>query len=435
MFNEKIYNVKDYGGVGDGLTLNTKAIQAAIDACGDEGGTVYFPAGKYVTGTIFLKSNITIYLSKLATILGSRNIKEDYKGDYKGCVEAPSFDKCLIYAENEEKITFAGEGKIDGQGEGLYGDRPMMFRFIDCKNIRFKDIELRNSVSWCCHMISCDTVHIDSVYLYNCANRNNDGFDLDGCSNVFISNTKITSIDDSICLKSTTDIPCKNIVVNNCVISSQTATVKLGTSSKAGFKDISISNCVFYDCEMGTIKLIVVDGGILENVNISNIVMNNVGSPLFIRLGKRGLKFEEPAENDFVGKGKEVDTLPGEIKNIMISNIQAVVTVNEKSKTPMMITGLKDAKVKNITLSNFNVTYPGGGNDEDAARQIDEDEFRYPEQSFFGILPAYGLYLRHVEGIELDRIRFKLSSDDKRKALVCDNVKNINIYHSNIVEI
>ena len=433
MIFEKIFNVKDYGAIGDGVTLDTKAIQAAIDACGIQGGTVYFPEGKYVTGTIYLKSNITIYLSNLAEILGSRNIEEHYTGNYIGCIEAPSFDKCLIYAEGKENITFAGEGKIDGQGEGITGERPMMLRLINCNNVRFKDIELRNSVSWCCHMISCDNVRIDSVYLYNHANRNNDGFDLDSCTNVFISNTKIDSIDDSICLKSTTDKPCKNIVITNCIVSSETATIKFGTSSKAGFKDIAISNCVFHDCPMGTIKLILVDGGTLENVNISNITMNNVGSPLCIRLGKRGLKFDKPAENDFWGKGAAMECVPGKVKNIMISNIQAVVTVTEKDKTPMMITGLEESKIENITLSNFNIIYPGGGNDEDAARQVDEDEFRYPEQWFFGVLPAYGLFLRHVDGIELDKIRFQLINEDKRQALVCDDVENINIYNSNII--
>ena len=424
-----IFNVRDFGAVGDGKTLDTASIQAAIEKASSEGGTVYFPKGEYRTGTLFLKSDITINVSSKAKILGSQNIN-DYSEEIVGCIEAPSFNNVLFYAENAEFITFTGGGTIDGNGASFepiagFPKRPMLMRFINCNNIKFDGIILKDSASWCCHMISCKDVVITNTKLFNHANRNNDGFDLDSCENVFISNTHIVSIDDSICLKSTTDKPCKNIVITNCILSSETATFKLGTSSKAGFRDITISNCVFYNCPMGTIKLICVDGGILENINIDNIVMNDVGSPLFIRVGKRNLTFEKPAENDFWGKGQANGDYVGMIRNISVTNIRANVTVAEKDKTPMMITGLKDSLIKNVFLSNIDITFPGGGTKEDGERMVEEDPFRYPEQWFFGVLPAYALFARHVEDLKMENIRFSLSGNEERKAVVLENVVKI----------
>lgn len=432
-----VLNVKDYGAKGDGVTLDTRAILDAINACNN--GVVYFPAGRYLTGTIFLKSGVTLYLSKQAVILGSTDLA-DYEGDYTGCIEAPTFNKCLLFAEGQTGIEITGGGEIYGQGDHFpqedenqeRGERPMLMRFVNCSDIKLHDIKIGGSGSWCCHMIDCSQVNIRGVNLYNHVNQNNDGFDLDDCSDVFISDTKIDSIDDSICLKSTTSQPCRNIAVTNCVISSETAAVKFGTSSKAGFTDITISNCVFHDCLMGTIKLLMVDGGILENINISNIMMNRVGSPLFIRLGQRGLNYDKPAEMDFWGKGKENEEAPGRIRNIMISNIQANVTLPEKERTPMMLTGLPGYNIENITLNNFSVTYPGGGTAEDAARQVDEDPARYPEQWFFGILPAYGLYLRHAENVKLRDVYFYLADKDERPAMVCEDVQTLSIDGGNI---
>ena len=422
-----IFNIKDFGAVGDGQTLDSKAIQDAVCNASEVAGTVFFPPGDYKTGTIFLKSDITLQLCGKAKVLGSTDI-EDYSNEITGCIESPDFKNTLFYAENEKNISFTGEGTIDGVGSAfvIMPDieilRPMMMRFVGCRNIKFEGIELKDSGSWCCHMISCKDIFINNLRLNNHGNRNNDGFDLDSCENVSISNTHINSIDDSICLKSTTDTPCSNIAISNCIISSETATIKFGTSSKAGFSNIAISNCVFYDCPMGTIKLICVDGGVLENITINNITMENVGSPLFIRTGKRNLTFETPKGNDFWGPGEKNDRKIGEIRNILISNIRADVSLTDLDKTPMMITGLKESKVKNITLSNFNITFAGGGSLEDSMRKVDEDPYKYPEQWFFGILPAYALYARHVAGLKMDNMNFILSGEDKREAVIFEDV-------------
>ena len=414
-----IVNVKDFL-KGDGVV--TDGIQKAIDSLGEEGGTVYFPAGTYITGTIFLKSNVTLYVDTKACILGSENPK-DYEAEHLGAVEAPSFSECLIFAENADNIEIKGNGTIDGNGKVFSGNRPMLMRFVNCNNIKFSDIHLRNSGSWCVHMILCEKIHIKGVDLYNHAQTNNDGFDFDSCSNVFISDTKIDSSDDSICLKSTTGKIGENFVITNCILSSSTATLKLGTSSLSGWRNVTMSNCIFHDCPMGTIKIMMVDGGIVENVNINNIIMERVGSPLFIRIGRRNLKYEIPQEMDFWGEGESNNDLAGHIKNVFISNIQANVTVEEKDKTPIMIAGLRDSKIENVRISNMNVTFPGGGDEDDKNRQVAEDEYKYPEQWFFGVLPAYGMFARHVDGLKLHDVTMNLNADDARNMFYLDDVE------------
>ena len=411
-------NVSDFL-IGD--SISTKGIQNAIDSLGDNGGTVYFPPGTYITGTIFLKSNVVLYVDNNAKILGSDN-PDDYRAEHIGAIEAPSFSECLIYAENADNIEIKGNGIIDGNGGAFSGNRPMLMRFVNCKNVRFSDIRLRNSASWCVHMILCDKIRIRGVDLYNRAQTNNDGFDFDSCSNVFISDTKIDSSDDSICLKSTTNKVGENFVITNCILSSSTATLKFGTSSLGGWRNVTMSNCIFHDCPMGTIKIMSVDGGIVENVNINNIIMERVGSPLFIRIGRRNLKYETPQEMDFWGEGETNSGDAGCIKNIFLSNIQANVTVEDKDKTPIMLAGLGDSKIENVRITNMDVTFPGGGNVEDKNRVVAEDEYKYPEQWFFGVLPAWGMFARHVKSLKLCDVTMSLSNPDERNMFYLDDV-------------
>ena len=177
---------------------------------------------------------------------------------------------------------------------------------------------------------------------------------------------------------------------------------------------------------MGCIKLICVDGGILENITISNIVMDRVGSPLFMRLGRRNLKFETPQEMvyDYDTQGVKNDDEPGIIRNIMISGIRANVTVLEKDKTPIMITGLKSRYIEKIQLSDISITFPGGGTEEDSKLSVPEDEFRYPEQWFFGVLPAYALFARHVRKLSLNNVFIEVQKCDARKPYVFEDVIN-----------
>lgn len=421
-------NVKDFGATGDG-TLCTKAINDAIKSLAKSGGTVYFPNGKYTVGTLFLESNITLCLDRLAIIEGSKNI-EDYHVEHAGCIEAPSFNGCLLIAEDKENIKITG-GRICGNGGFFNGERPMLTRFVRCKNIVIEDISLGESASWCNHFVLCERVFINRVDIFNKVNGNNDGLDFDDCKNVFISGCTIETGDDSICLKSSSGGMCENIMISNCSLSSRTAAFKTGTASKGGFRNVTVTNCVFHDCGMGCIKLICVDGGLLENMTFSNIVMDRVGSPLFIRLGRRNLKFETPQEMEYYTEGVKNEDEAGIIRNIIISDIRANVTVCDKDRTPMMITGLKSNAVEKIQLNNISITYPGGGTKEDAEAEVPEDEFRYPEQWFFGVLPSYALFARHVKGLKLSNVNIELSSYDVRKACMFEDTEDLGMLNCN----
>ena len=462
------YDIKDFGAMGDGLTLDTSAIQAAIDACGaNTGGTVVVPKGTYLTGTLVLRDNVTLYLAADATLLGSKDIVHYAPGEPGDDFH---FRHCVIYARDARDIRVIGQGTVDGQGtafpcvsrqdsipafrgkvkrkprniktekqESRRYVRPMLIIFLNCQNITLRDFLVKNSASWGVHCIACDGVWIDSVRVQNRARPNGDGLDMESCRNVFISNCHIDCDDDGICLKSSIEErPCENFTISNCIISSNTAAVKFGTPSRSGFRNITISNCAFHHCGMGAIKLLSVDGGVLENVTINNIAMHHVEGPIFMRLGNRGSRFSIPGlADEKVGHGNDAPV--SVLRNVSISNVEATVRavevadpmlrvdVDPKTKQGIFITGYPGHNVENITLNNIHITFPGGGTKEEAAIVLPEDAKMYPEQFFFGKLPAYGAMIRHAKGIKLSNVCLELTADDARPALICDTVQDVEL--------
>ena len=430
----KVFNVKSYGAVGDGAAMDTEAIQKTIDACHAEGGgVVRVPAGDFQIGTIWLRSNITLSLDYGANLLGSQNIA-DYKteGLSKPREGGPH---CLIYAENARNIVIEGLGVIDGRGTPEHfprirsggretSKRPRLIRMVNCDQLTFSGVTCRRPAFWGLHLIDCRNIHFNAVTIrFRNNGYNNDGLDLDGCENVLIENCDIDSGDDAICLKSSLH-PCRNIVVRGCKVTSNTAPLKFGTSSRGGFINVSVTNCYFYNSPMGAIKLQLVDGGRLENVDISRIVMEDVGNPIFIRLGNRGRTYTKrtgPRQNaDARPEGAGVGTL----KNVRIRDVVAEVTGDDKSRSgPIMITGIPGHCVEDVVLENITISYPGGGNQDDARRAVPEDIARYPEQFFFGVLPAWGAYIRHARNVEFRNVILKTRSSDERKRIVLDDVE------------
>ena len=440
---EKIFNIKDFGAVGDGVSLNTITLQKAIDTCSESGGgVVWIPAGQFVIGTVHIKSNVTFSLDHGAELLGSQDIN-DYPID-KLSRAREGQSQCLLYAKDAINIRFEGLGVIDGRGtheafpRGGGDNRPRLFRFENCENVTFSGLTYKNPAFWGIHLVDCKNIHFNAITVrFRNNNFNNDGLDLDGCENVLIENCDIDSGDDAICLKSSKN-PCRNIVVRGCKMSSNTAALKFGASSRGGFIDVKVSNCYFYDSPMGAIKLQLVDGGRLENVVISRIVMEKVGNPIFIRLGNRGNTF---------GGGKE-SVQVGTLKNVRISDVVAEVTVEDRAKAaeatyknikvddtpgvtneekskagPIMITGIPGHYVEDVVLENIKISYPGYGTVEEAKRIVPEDENRYPEQFFFGVLPAWGAYIRHVRNIEFKNVELTLRGSDARQKIVLDDVE------------
>ncbi len=359
---------------------------------------------------------------------------------------------CLIYAEKVRNVKIDGLGVIDGRGTHEHfprsrkggrnsGIRPRLMRLESCENFTFSGVTYKRPAFWGLNLVGCKHVHFDAVTVrFRNNNYNNDGLDLDCCEDVLIENCDIDSGDDGICLKSSQK-PCRNIVVRGCKVSSNTAALKLGTSSRGGFIDVSVTNCYFYNCPMGVIKLQLVDGGRLEHVDISRITMEDVGCPIFIRLGSRGSTFS---------KNESQKRPVGTLKNISISDVVAEVTIEdreqateaayksikvedaegitdkEKSKAgPIMITGIPGHHVENFKLQNVSISFSGHGNLEDAERSVAEDVDRYPEQYFFGVLPAWGAYIRYASNVEFINMKLNTRSSDARNRITIDDVEGV----------
>ncbi len=412
---EEIYDVRDYGAKPDGKMLCTKSIQSAIDQCAKRGGgTVYLGPGTFLSGTIYMKSGVTLKLDPACTLLGSKNLK-----DYPETVqEFRSYtdnytNKSLIYGEKLERIAIIGNGIIEGQGasfKGPYKVRPYMIRFIQCRNVTVKDITLKNSPMWVQHYLACDDVRISGITVRSLVNHNNDGINIDSCERVVISDCNIISGDDAIVLKSTSARICRDVVVNNCILSTRCNALKMGTESNGGFKNIVMTGCSIYDTRLAGVALEIVDGGIMDRVVVSNITMNKIGAPIFVRLGNRARPFKKDMPKPYIGI----------MRNITISNIEA----SGANVTGCAISGIPQAKIENLTLSNIRLSFAGGGTKEDANRAIPERQDAYPEYSMFGKLPAYGLYCRHVKGLKLLNVQLQLIKPDQRHGLVMDDVED-----------
>jgi polygalacturonase len=409
-------SVRSHGAAGDGKTKDTAAIQKAIDTAADQGGgTVHFPPGTYLTGTLRLRSNVTLHLDTGATLLGSTDLDDyphirprirSYTDNY--------VTQSILYGEDIENVAIVGRGTIDGQGASFksrtYENRPYMIRLVNSRDILVENVTIRNSAMWVQHYLACDNVTVRGINVHSRVNRNNDMLDIDSCHNVRISDCYGESDDDAITLKSTTDRACENISITNCVVSSKCNGIKMGTESNGGFKNISISNCTVFKTGLAGVALEIVDGGTMDGVTISNISMRGVRVPIFLRLGNRA----RPFKKDMAKPGM------GSFRNVNISNIVATNT----TEIGCSITGLPGRPIENVSLSNIKITFPGGGTKKDAQRAVPEHPTRYPECTMFGTLPAYGFYCRHVTGLTLWNIDLRWEKRDERPALVCDDVTN-----------
>lgn len=419
-----VENIMDHGAVPDTTVLSTKAIQAAIDACAAKGGgRVYVPAGSYTTGTLILKSRVCLYLEAGATLYGSTNLK-DYipqRTDYVSFrTHTPTIQ--LIYADHVDHVSIEGQGTIDGRGrwfrkltetdEGI--TRPHLLRFIQSRDLVLRGVTLRNAGCWMQHWLACDRVKIDGITVYNRNNYNNDALDLDGCHDVTVSTMICDSDDDAITLKSTSPRLCENIVISNCVVSSHCNGIKLGTETNGGFRNISISNCVvkpsadqssqFYGRPHGIsgISLEMVDGGTLENVSVSGIVIDGVEVPIFVRLGNRARSYSPDVKISRVGT----------IDGVRISNIVAT----NAGPTGCSVTGLPGHPVRNVTLTDITITQQGG--QPKTASPTDEKEKAYPESTMWGTLPAKGFYVRHARNVVFRDVVIRTQQPDARPDFV-----------------
>ncbi len=402
-------------------TYDTATLQNEIDECSrNGGGRVSIPKGIHTVGSILLKSNVDLHLEKGAVLRGSSNFNDypSFSGGFKDAV-GHLRSRCLVFASKAENISISGAGEIDGNG-GVFGTahpehvkRPFLIRLIDCENIRISGVSLKNSAAWVCHIQRSNQIELSNLTIYSHCNHNNDGMDIDSCSHVTISECNIDTSDDALCFKTTSSIPCENITVENCRLKSDCGALKFGTESYGDFRNINVSNCEIHDTLLGAIKFCAMDGGIMEDIQISNVTIRNSTGPFFFRLGDRKNVYMEDVP-------KEV----GRIRNIRLEDIHVDVMDRGKQHSGALITGVPHQMIENIKCHNISITYPGGGDAEDALNCPDEQIAEYPEASYFGVLPSYAFFIRHARNIEMKNVEVTIQKPDHRCALKTVNVQD-----------
>ncbi|UXP32046.1 glycosyl hydrolase family 28 protein [Reichenbachiella agarivorans] len=428
--SSSVYPVQDFGAQGDGKTLNTQAIQAAIDACHDAGGgEVLIADGIYVSGTLLLKSHVTLKVAKGATLIGSPDPRDYQSIDAFTDATGQVRGKCLIGALEVENVKITGQGTIDGQGKAfhhgpvktllanqglseqqvkeLLGNRPFLLRFVRSAGIELRDIHLRQPAAWTCHFFQSSEILVDGIDIYSHAHQNNDGIDLDSSHDAIIRKSNIDAGDDAICFKTTSPEPTYNMTVRDCRLKSDWGAIKFGTESMGDMHHIYISQCLIDNTKGGGIKILSVDGANIHHIRIDSIEMTATEMPIFVRLGERRHTYRDASQQSV-----------GSIDSVTISNVNATTRSLDSSRvnppSGIFLTGTQDHKIGHVTLENIKIQLPGGGAEEHAAFILEEMPEHYPEFSFFGVLPAYGMYARHIENLTLTGFEFVVEEGDQR---------------------
>ncbi|MDI1321004.1 MAG: glycosyl hydrolase family 28-related protein [bacterium] len=499
----RVFDVRAHGAKGDGATLDTTAINAAIDAAAaNGGGTVFFPAGNYLSFSIHLKSHVALYLDMGATIVAaepSEDLTVGYDAPEPTTGPVPNVDyyedfghshwhNSLIWGEDLTDIAITGPGRIFGRGLSKGGGRrdalpeeraarrettsavvasdgnyrvafPLPKAALDaiaahppgpfgypgrdtlpagvgnkaialknCRNVIFRDFTIYHGghfailatgvQNW-----TCDGLKIDT---------NRDGIDFDCCQNVRVSNCTVNSpYDDGICPKASFGLgrimPTENITITNCQVSGfdegtlldgtrqkqvmqngGTGRIKLGTEANGGFRNLTITNCVFEACR--GLALEEVDGGLMEDITISNLTMRDINNaPIYIRLGER-LRGPAPIA---VGTARRI-----KIDNVVAHNVAA--------QSGILIVGEPGHPVEDVTLSNIFIDFVGGGTKEQAAVEVPKYEpARYPEPGRLGTMPSWGLFARHVKNFTMTNIELRYAKEDLRPPVQMEDATNV----------
>ncbi|HEX7905468.1 MAG TPA: glycoside hydrolase family 28 protein [Chitinophagaceae bacterium] len=416
------YNVKTFGAKADGVTLDTRFIQQAIDkAYSSKGGTVEVPAGTYKIGTLILKDNVELHLQHGATLIGSANYKDYIAVKQQQATRTKDLyaKYFMIFAEGASNIAITGSGIIHGNGLKNFQEtrpqnlRPYMIRLVGCNNVTVKGVKILEAANWSFHLLNCKDVNIDGIVIENRGEGNRDGLDIDACQRVTVANSRFSTTDDAIVMKATNDTLCQDIAISNCLFHEiGGSALKTGTESNGGFKNITVSNCVIKDIDHHAgIELMTVDGGMMQNILFENITMDNVATPFFIRLGIRSRPYKP---------GQYVNHID-DVRDIQLNNISVV-----NAKLPSSIIGLHNKKISNITITNYTVR-SAVAQDAVAYNRVSFQEFDYPAASMFENLPAYALYCRSVENLNLQNVNMYAATGEKRPAITMDRTDHVSL--------
>ena len=458
-----VLDVRSFGALGDGHSLDTPAINRAIETAAERGGgTVYFGAGQYLCHSIHLKSNVGLYLDHGAVIIAADPLPEGQPGGYDSPGPPQPWEayqdfghnhwrNSLIWGEDLHDISISGPGRIWGRGlvrsndprsrrpaeqrvEGV-GNKSISLK--NCRNVQLRDFQILQGGWFGILATGVDNLLIDGLTI----DTNRDGMDIDCCRNVRIVNCAVNSPwDDGIVPKSSYALgylrPTENMEISNCYVTGayqlgtvidgtwkrfdasaprrapQVGRIKLGTESNGGFKNIAISNCTFDHCQ--GLALETVDGAHLEDVTVTNITMRGiVSAPIFLRLGSRL-------------RGPAGSTKTGTLRRVIISNIMCS---DASSEYGCIISGVPGYAIQDLHLHNIYIQHRGGGTKEQAAITPPENENRYPGPHMFGPMPSQGFYLRHVKNVSLSEIEISALTADVRPAILMQDVQGADLFH------
>jgi Glycosyl hydrolases family 28 len=444
----RVYSIRDYGAKGDGETVDTAALQAAIDACtNDGGGTVLVPAGTFVIGTAELKSNVTLHIAASGTLLGSADGRQYHAVDaipLTGDHTIGDGNWALIFAVHATNFAIEGPGTIDGQGaqfhskvrgtpppSGLGGNkRPYHVLLYRCQDFAVRNISLVNGAYHSVRVIQSQRGHMDCVYIHNRVNGNNDGFHFISAEHVTVSNCIVKSQDDACAMFGS----CKNMTITNSYFSTRWSVFRFGGGN---VENIAVSNCVLQEVYGCPVKFHAGADCHIENLSFSDLVFDNVTGPINFSIGPGGPRNPMGAAQQSTNGA--ATSLPV-VRNVSFSNIHGTVTTDPAQLTEASVTSgyrpgerfscitlnaVGGATLENISFENIHLTFGGGGTAEDGARRdLPETAGEY---FALGPMPAYGFYARNVRGITLDNIRFEVSTPDLRPAVILDNVEDVAI--------
>jgi len=435
-------SICDFGATGEGE--DTEAVQAAIDAAGERGGVVVFPAGEWVTGTVRLRSGVTVELEPGAVWKGSDRLEAypDVPAANQSRMDLVPW-KAFLYAEGCENITLRGGGAFfpNGgadcfqNGQDNSPERPYGLHFVNCRNVTVRDVTMRDSAFWMQRYFNCDRVRLSGLHVWNHCNLNNDGVDIDGCREVVVSDCWIDSSDDALCFKTEGDFPCEDVVVTNCVLSSHASAFKLGTGAIGDYRNFAVSNLVIRPSRaegmihplnapagLAGIDIASVDGGTIENILIQNVVIDGTETPIHLKLGER---FSHAA-------GKELkaacpvawmEMTPGAVRGIRIDQVRAV----NGGPIGGVIAGYPEHPIEDVVLSRVRIDASIASEEEPSA-EVDLKSNHYPCNRTYGTdLPAYGFYVQHVREFALHDVLFDPAEKDTRPACIFRDCEDLDL--------
>jgi len=463
---QAVFDVRTYGATGDGKTLDTAAVNRAIEAAASTGGgVVLFPAGSYLCFSIRLKSFVQLHLLQGSTIVAADSPLPSEQTGYHGGVYDSAEPKTawdayqdyghnhwhnsMLWGEDIHDVSITGPGLIWGkglsngrsrqdQGNEFVAEQPGVgnkaIALKNCYNVIFRDFSILKGGHFGLLLTGVDNLTIDNLKI----DTDRDGMDIDCCQNVRVSNCTVNSPwDDGICPKSSYALgyarPTRNVSISNCWVTGdyqlgtildgtfkrfsedsrawRTGRIKCGTESNGGFINITISDCIFDGCQGYALES--VDGAVMEDITITNTTMRNLyAGPIFLRLGSR---LRGPKESAQVGT----------MKRILISNLTCM---NAPQKVSSILSGIPNYPIEDVKLSNIYIESVGGAPTESAQIQPPERDNKYPEPNMFGVIPAYGFFLRHVRNIEMSHVEIAVANPDARPAFFLKDVERADFF-------